>query len=491
MQDASSWSSLPPPFIAEATELTPDDANPAPSPNVLPAGHVSLPAGELLVIASEYVEAGRIDAAERLADHILRSIPGTGQALQVKGLIAYKRGRHAEAAALIEAGIAAGAASYTDWRNLSELYRLLMRLDEGLAAARKAIGLNAADPLNFFNLAMVLYERLDIDGSIGAARTAIDLRPNLPEARMKLAQVLLAKGEFAEGWEQYEWRYKIPGAAPLMPPTDVAQWQGQRLAGPLLLIGDQGYGDVVQFMRYLPWVKTRTDAMVIATSTEMHEIVAQIAPDVTQYHKWEDIPPYAAFCPLSGLPRLHGTTLETIPVQVPYLRADPTLAASWKARLDGRLPAGKLRVGIAWAGRPTHNNDLNRTTALENFRPFAEIPGVVLVSLQKGPGAVQAEGFPILNLDAEIQTFDDTLAIIDGLDLVLAVDTSIIHMAAAMGKPTWVMLPFAPDFRWLLDRTDSPWYPTLRLFRHPAPRRWDILVPQVAEALAEFAGARA
>ena len=477
--------------MPEATILTPDDANPAQATTILLPGQVSLPVGELLVVASEYVEAGRIDAAERMADHILRSIPGTGQALQLKGLIAYKRGRHGDAAALIEAGIAAGAATYTDWRNLSELYRLLMRLDVALSAARKALVLNAADPLNFFNLAMVLYERMDIDGSIGAARTAIDLRPNLPEARMKLAQVLLAKGEFTEGWEQYEWRYKIPGAAPLMPPTEVPQWQGQRLDGPLLLIGDQGYGDVVQFMRYLPWVKGRTDAIVIATSAEMHGIVGQIAPDVAQYHKWEDLPPYAAFCPLSGLPRLHGTTLDTIPVQVPYLRANPVAAAAWKARLDARIPTGKIRVGIAWAGRPTHNNDLNRTTALENFRPFADVPGVALVSLQKGPGAAQADGFPIINLDAEIETFEDTLAIIDGLDLVLAVDTSIIHMAAAMGKPTWVMLPFAPDFRWLVERTDSPWYPTLRLFRHPEPRRWDILVPQVTAALAEFVGPHA
>jgi tetratricopeptide (TPR) repeat protein len=481
---------LPPPITAEAASVTPDDQNRPPATNTLPQGHVSLPAGEVLVVASEYVEAGRIDAAERLADHILRSIPGTGQALQLKGLIAYKRGRHPEAAALIEAGIAAGAATFTDWRNLSELYRLVMRLDDALGAARKALALNAADPLNFFNLAMVLYERMDINGSLGAARTAIEMRPNLPEARMKLAQVLLAKGEFTEGWEQYEWRYKIPGAAPLMPPTEVPQWDGQRLAGPLLLIGDQGYGDVVQFMRYLPWVKSRTDQILVATSTEMHGIVAQIAPGIAQFHKWEDIPPYAAFCPLSGLPRLHGTTLDTIPVQIPYVRADPALATDWKAQLDARIPAGKIRVGIAWAGRPTHNNDINRTTALESFRPFANVPGVALVSLQKGPGAAQADGFPIINLDAEIQSFEDTIAIIDGLDLVLAVDTSIIHMAAAMGKPTWVMLPFAPDFRWLTDRTDSPWYPTLRLFRHPEPRRWDILVPQVAAALTEFVGSQ-
>ena len=459
----------------------------------LPAGHVSLPAEELLVIANEYVEAARIDAAERLIKHVLRRMPNLGQALQLSGLIAYRRGRHAEAAELIERGIAAGSVNHTQWRNLSEIYRLLTRLDEAVAAARRAVALDPADPQNFFNLAMVQYDRLDVDAAVGAARAALDLNPKLPEARMKLAQVLLAKGAFAEGWEQYEWRYQIPGAQPLMPPTDKPKWDGKKVEGKLLLIGDQGYGDVIQFLRYLPWVRSVTDDVVLATSQELANVVAQVAGDLPQFHKWEDIPPIAAYCALSGLPRLHGTTLENMPDATPYLRADPALAADWKAKLDARLPAGLKRIGIAWAGRPTHNNDLNRTTTLATLKDLGDVPGVALVSLQKGPAAVQANDFPgaapILNLDAEITSFDDTLAIIDGLDLLITVDTSIAHMAGAMGKPIWVMLPHSPDFRWLLGRSDSPWYPSLLLFRHPAPRRWDLLVPEVAAALQKFIAA--
>ena len=458
--------------------------------NLLSPGHASLPADELLVIANEYVEAGRLDAGERLAGHVLRVLPNAGQALQLMGLIAFRRGRHSDAASFIERGIAAGSVNHTQWRNLSEIYRTLTRLDEALAAARRAIALDPADPLNFFNLSMVLFDRLELDAAISATRAALDLNPKLPEAHMKLAQILLTKGEFAEGWKEYEWRYQIPGAAPLMPPTDKPHWDGKKLDGKLLLIGDQGYGDVIQFMRYLPWVRSVTDDIVIASSQELAGIVAQADPGIQQFHRWEDIPPIAAYCSLSGLPRLHGTTLETIPQAVPYLKADPALAVAWKARLDARLPAGLKRVGIAWAGRPTHNNDINRTVALNALKDIGDVPGVALVSLQKGPAAAQANSFagkaPILNLDAEIKTFEDTLAIIDGLDLLITVDTSVAHMAGAMGKPTWIMLPVAPDFRWLLGRTDSPWYPTIRLFRHHAPRRWDLLVPEVAQALGQF-----
>ena len=470
--------------------MSPNDA----SVPGLPPDHAALPTAELLVIANEYLDAGRIDASERLVGHVLRSQPNSGQGLQLRGLISHKRGRNAEAADYIERGIAAGTANHTQWRNLSEIYRTLTRLDEAVTAARRAIALDPADPLNFFNLSMVQFDRLDVDAAIKAARAAIDLNPKLPEAHMKLAQLLLVAGAFEEGWEHYEWRYQIPGAQPLMPPSDKPQWDGKKPDGALLLIGDQGYGDVIQFMRYMPWVLGITGDVVLATSQELAGLVEQIAPGIKQIHNWEHLPPIAAYCALSGLPRLHGTRLDTIPGGVPYLRADPALVADWKAKLDARLPAGLVRVGIVWAGRPTHNNDINRTVTLDTLRGIGDVPGVALVSMQKGPAAAQANNFagaaPILNLDAEINSFDDTMAIIDGLDVCITVDTSVAHIAGAMGKPIWIMLPHAPDFRWLLDRTDSPWYPSLRLFRHPAPRRWDLVVPEVAHALALFVADR-
>jgi hypothetical protein len=450
---------------------------------------VPVPIGEVYTIAQEYIEANRLDAAERMLGHILGPLPNHPDSLHAKGLIAYRRGRLDQAVALMERGIATGGTRPVHWRNISEAYRLVGRLDDALAAARRAVTLDPADPLGPFNLAMVLYDRMELPACIAAARHCLDLRPDLPQGHMKMAQALLLTGEMASGWEHYEWRYQIPGAAPLMPSTDRKQWDGRPLRGErLLLIGDQGYGDVVMFARYVPWVRSRADIVVLACSREMEPTMRRMFPGVKIYTQWDLIPPYTCFCPLSGLPRLHGTTLENIlPVGSPY-QADPALAAQWKARLDRDIPLGLRRVGIAWAGRPTHNNDRNRSLALSAFAPIGAVEGIALVSLQKGPAAAQAKAWDgtakLLDLDAEIGSFEDTAAIIDGLDLVVCVDTSVGHVAGVMGKPAWIMLPYAPDWRWLIGRSDTPWYPTLRLFRAPAPKRLDAAVAAVAAALA-------
>ena len=458
-------------------------------PAVRPAPAVPVPVTEVYAIAHEYIEANRLDAAERMLGHILAQLPNHPDSLHARGLIAYRRNRLEDAVRLMEQSLAAGASRATHWRNISEVYRLLGRMDDALAAARRAVTLDPADPLGPFNMAMVLYDRLEVQACRAAARHCLDLRPNLPQGRMKMAQILLLMGELTEGWEHYEWRYKIPGAAPLMPPTDRGQWDGRELrAERLLLIGDQGFGDVVMFARYIPWARTRADTIVLACSREMEPTMQRMFPGLPTYTQWDRIPPYACFCPLSGLPRLHGTTLANIPPVGPPYTAEPGLAVRWKARLDRDIPAGLRRVGISWAGRPTHNNDRNRSLPLAAFAPIGAIDGIALVSLQKGPAAAQVKAWngraPLLDLDAEINTFEDSAAIIDGLDLVLCVDTSIGHLAGVMGRPAWILLPFAPDWRWLLERTDTPWYPTLRLFRSPAPKRLDAAMAAAAAALA-------
>jgi hypothetical protein len=219
----------------------------------------------------------------------------------------------------------------------------------------------------------------------------------------------------------------------------------------------------------------------------MVPIMAGMFPDMPLVSRWDDCPDYAAFIPLSGLPRLHGTRLDNIPGGGPYMQADPARAQAWRERLDAQIPAGVRRIGIAWAGRPTHNNDANRSISLQTLAPIAALEGIALVSLQKGPAAAQVSGYvggaQLVDLDKQIGDFADTAAIIDGLDLLVTVDTAIGHFAGAMGKPAWIMLPYAPDWRWLLGRGDTPWYPSLRLFRHYAPRRWDLLMPEVAAEL--------
>ncbi len=446
---------------------------------------VSIPVNELFTIATEYVEAGRLDAAERLLGHILASMPRQTDALHLKGLIAFRRHNLPEAVALMELALQSGPAKGAHLRNLGEVYRLLGRLDEAVVACRRGAAMDPADPLGPFNLAMVEYDRLEIDACIASATRSIQLRPNLPQAHMKLGQALLVAGRFREGWEHYEWRYQIPGAPPLMPKTDRPQWDGRPLPNErLLLIGDQGYGDVIMFGRFIKWAMQRCPIVTVACSPEMTGLVSQLAPGADLATRWEECAAYTAFCPLSGLPRLAGTTLETIPNWLPYIAADPAKVAHWQARLDAALPPGLRRIALSWAGRPTHNNDRNRTLHLSQLAPLGAVPGVAYVSLQKGPAAAQMAEWqgpaPLLNLDAEIQSFEDSAAILQICEKLVSVDTSMVHLAGAMGRPAWVMMPYAPDWRWLLGREDSPWYPDLRLLRQPAPKDWTSVIQRVA-----------
>jgi len=364
------------------------------------------------------------------------------------------------------------------------------RFDEALATGERATMLDPADPHCHQNLGMVHYDRLELDQSIHCDERALQIDPSFAGGHFGIAEASLLRGDFARGWEEYEWRSKLAGVPPLLPPSDRPQWDGAPLGGgrKLLLIADQGYGDVIQFARYIPWAKARCPDIAIACSRELQPVVAQLAGAGLIFDHWSQAPEFAAFCALSGLPRLAGTSLATIPAEIPYLHADEARFATWAERLWALLPHGYRRIGIVWAGRPTHRNDLRRSTRLSTFAPLAALQQVALVSLQKGPAQAEIGNYwghaPLLNLGPEIRDFADTMAIIECLELVVAVDTSVAHLAGAMGKPAWIMLPYAPDWRWLLDRSDSPWYPTARLFRQSADRNWEL----VMEAIAAEAG---
>jgi len=275
-----------------------------------------------------------------------------------------------------------------------------------------------------------------------------------------------------------------------MPAIASAVWNGMGLAnGRLLLVGDQGYGDTIQFARYIPRVAERCEELVLGCSAEMGPLLSTI-PGVTQYcHQWTDVPGHAAHCRLSSVPGLVHTTLDTIPSEVPYLFADPARVEAWRQRLAASLPQGVHRIGLAWTGRPTHPNDRRRSLPLARLAPLATIPDVRFVSLQKPlPEADQAAlaQFPgMADIAADLTDFGETAAVIANLDLVISVDTAIGHLAGAMARPAWIMLPKASDWRWLLERSDSPWYPSARLFRQATPGAWDPVIAEVAVALGQ------
>ncbi len=457
---------------------------------------IPVPLGEIFTIAAERERGGKLDEAERLLSYILKEIPTQPDALHLQGIVTFRKGRHAEALDLMQKAIQHGVDTPLYLRNICEVYRTLGRLDEALETAKRAEALAPSDPLCLHNLAIIHYERMEIDECLDCATRALKIDASLPGAHFERAEALLLRGELAAGWDEYEWRFRIAGAAALMPPTDKPQWDGQPFTDKtLLLIADQGFGDVIQFSRYIPWVAERCPNIAMACSAEVAPLLRQIHANMQIFQRWELVPPYAAFSSLSGLPRLHGTRLENVPAPVPYLRSDPTRRAIWAERLKQVAPQGYKRVGIVWAGRPTHNNDRNRSASLAAFAPITAVRGVALISLQKGPAAAQAGSYfgraPLVNIGAEIHDYDDTMAILDNLDLLVTVDTSVGHLAGAMGRPVWIMIARAPDWRWLLNRPDSPWYPSVRLFRQPEHRKWDKVTAEVARALqAEVDAAR-
>jgi len=309
----------------------------------------------------------------------------------------------------------------------------------------------------------------------------------LPDGHWNLALALLVQGHFPEGWEEYEWRWKTKG---LLSPRQLLPqplWDGRPLAGrAILLHAEQGLGDTIQFIRYLPLVAQRGGRVIVECQPELQRLVQAMTPDIPVLARGQPLPDFAFQCPLLSLPKALGTTLATIPATVPYLHADAQNVQMWRDRLAGHGSA--LKVGLIWAGNPHHKNDRNRSVKLASLAPLAQVPGVQFYSLQKGAAAAQAKtpppGMDLIDRTDDLQDFADTAAMIANLDLVIAVDTSVVHLAGALAKPVWTLLPYCPDWRWLLKRQDSPWYPTMRLFRQPEIGDWDSVIQQLAAALA-------
>jgi hypothetical protein len=443
---------------------------------------------DILTLAGRLEHEKDFSFADRLLRRALETAPDQPDALHLSGIVAFRLGRRDEALEKIERAIRLGTDVRLYLRNISEVYRSLDRFDDALAAALRATELAPDDPICLHNLAVIHYHRMELDECIACAERALAINRFQPGPHFQLAEALLLRGEWERGWNEYQWRFDLPGNAPLMPPTTRPRWDGTPYDhAPLLLVADQGFGDVIQFSRYIPWARERCPRIAIASAPEMIPLLRQICPDAEVFADWARCPPFESYRALSGLPALHGTRPDHVPGREPYLKADPVRVAVWKERLDRLIPSRFRRVGLVWAGRPTHNNDRWRSATLRTFAPLAALPGVALVSLQKGPSAGQAGDYygaaPLIHLGAEIQDFEDSMAVLESLDLMVNVDTSIGHLAGAMGKKVFALLAHAPDWRWLLDRTDTPWYPSMTLFRQTRTGVWDDVVAQVAAAV--------
>lgn len=333
-------------------------------------------------------------------------------------------------------------------------------------------------------LGYLLTQNNRLEEAIAACEVAVRLNPEMPEGHTNMGIALLSAGDLPGGFAQYEWRKKHPVFRRDFRSLPSPEWDGGPVEGRrILILAEQGLGDTVMFARYAALLHERGAEVTIACDRRLIPLLrhAPGAADVITNIKQLRAPDLWA--DQMSLPLLCRTTLETIPSPGRYLQADIECAAKWHARLPRRADATK-RVGVIWAGNPHHSNDANRSCPIEVFRAFRDLPSTQLVSVQVGKRAGEAAELGIEDLSPLLTDYAETAGLLANLDMVLTVDTSVAHLAAAMGKPTWILLPCCADWRWLRDRTDSPWYRSARLFRQPAKGDWDAVAAAVATAFA-------
>lgn len=414
-----------------------------------------------------------------------------------------KQKQYAEAVALLHQALVrlpVGSASW--YETLSALvvtYGRLQMFEEALACGHQILAIRPEDPPTLFAIGTCLLAMGCGEEAQDYQERALQYVPENLELQYQTSEVYLRTGDFARGWDQYETRFIVRSEHPKRR-AQIAypQWQGEPLEGRRIFVSmEQGNGDVFQFVRYLPLVQA-TGAFVhfqcqhgqsalFARTEGFHEI-SERSPDERVILPPE---PFDYWVPLMSLPRLFGTRQDTIPGSVPYLHADPERVQDWEERLAAHLPPSRLRVGLVWNGNPNMADDYIRSAILPDLAPLAQAQSAAaFVSLQKGPAAAQLAAPPgelkIWDAGPFLTDYMETAAAIQCLDLVIAVDTSLAHLTGALGKPIWLALFFSGEWRWLIGREDSPWYPTMRIFRQPRPWDWHSIFTRMASDLPQL-----
>ena len=417
--------------------------------------------------------------------------PNHREALNNLGVLLSDLGRWTEAEAPLREAVRLAPDAPDAYRNLGAVLTHLRRAAEAEPVLRLAVRLAPDSPEAHFNLGAALHDLRRLGEADGAYREALRLRPDFADAHNNRAYSLLLAGRYAEGWREYEWRWRTRHMSGGARGFAAPQWSGEPLDGKTLLIhAEQGLGDTLQFCRYAGLI-SGAGRIILEAQPPLERLLRSLSGAVEVVARGAPTPAFDVHCPLMSLPLALGATLNAIPASVPYLRAEPIDVDRWRQRM---APLATPRVGLVWAGNSHLGHpefaavDARRSVTLAAMAPLAAVRGVTFVSLQKGAPAAQGvappAGMILSDHTADLEDFADTAALIESLDLVISVDTSVAHLAGAMGKPVWVLNRYDTCWRWLLNRSDSPWYPTVRLFRQPAPGDWDSVMRAVATALA-------
>jgi Tfp pilus assembly protein PilF len=423
-----------------------------------------------------------VEAIKRY-ENALRLVPDLAEAHNNLGVVLEEQGSVREAEAHFREAIGLMEDYPEAHNNLGNALQDQGRFTEALPAYRRALELRPGYLDAFKHLGNALRVLGRLDEAIDCYSNALRLAPDHVLLHMSRAMVWIQMGDLVRGWNECEWRLRADDSP--IPKFAQPVWDGSALDGQSILIhAEQGLGDTIQFIRYVPMIAARGGRVIVACSPLLRGITGS-CPGVAQVVTTGDpLPDFACYAPVLSLPRILGTTLQTIPARVPYLYADRERIARWRSEL-GAIEG--IKLGIVWQGNPQHTRDRERSFRLAQLEPLARVTGVRLFSLQKNAGTDQiaavANRFPVTDLGSRLEDFVDTAAALCSLDLVISPDSSPAHLAGALGVPVWLALPYVADWRWMSDRDDSPWYPTMRLFRQRRFGDWDEVFQRLAAEL--------
>ncbi len=422
-------------------------------------------------------------------ERVLARHPDHFEALLNRGTVLAALGRH-QAALADFAAVLASAPSHPDaLYNYGTALAALDRQADAIAAFDRLLAVVPTHAKAWNNRGRALQELNRHRDAVADFAKAIAVQKDYADAHFNQALSLLTLGELRPGFEKYEWRWKQADRQTARRGFGRPMWLGEYpIAGKTVLLhAEQGLGDSIQFARYIPLLARGGTRVVLEVQSEIKPLLAGLQGVTACLARAEALPPFDVHCPLASLPLAFKTEIASIPAEGPYLQADEARIATWRARL---APIARPRIAIVWAGRATHANDRNRSIQLAQLAPLLSLRGTRFVSLQREPReadmALLAGHSNVLHIGADLDDMSDTAAVAALVDLVITVDTSVAHLAGALGRPVWIMLPFSPDWRWMLGVDNSPWYPTARLFRQPAIGEWANVVARLRDELAHF-----
>ena len=418
----------------------------------------------------------------------LKLKPDYADALYQSGIILSQKDQPDEAIACFQKVLEIEPIRTEALFSLGAAFDAVNRENEAIDCYRKVLQIEPDHVYALNNLGLKLKKQGKIEQAMDTYRKAIEIRPDLAGPHWNLSHVSLLTGDFEAGWKEFEWRLKKDDWQKAnLRFCNVPLWKGESFSGKILFIHDeQGLGDTIQFVRYLPMVKALGGDIIFETRESLMGLFKNFAGiDRLLPHSADGLLPADMdfYMPLLSLPAIFNTSLDTIPDTVPYLHADADKRRYWRER----LPGDGFKVGIVWAGGPKLRNDRNRSCRLRYFASLSDIGTVRLIGIQKGKAAEQVKdlcaGIEVINHGPELEDFTDTMGLIENLDLIISVDTAVAHLAGAMGKPVWLILPFSPDWRWFLNRSDSPWYPSMRIYRQKKKGDWASIFKQLGKDL--------